>query len=189
MNPKVFISHASDDKERFVLGFAAKLRESGIDAWLDKWEMLPGDSLVEKIFDEGLKGARAVIIVLSRYSVRKPWIKEELNASIVKKIAKGTKIIPVIIDDCEVPESLKSTVWEKVNNIYSYQESLDRIIASIFDKVQKPDIGPVPFYARQQLFQIQGLNQSDNLVLKLHVNMTWKKLSYFKSRSYFYERW
>ena len=32
-HPKVFISHASEDKERFVVNFATALRENGIDAW------------------------------------------------------------------------------------------------------------------------------------------------------------
>jgi histidyl-tRNA synthetase len=72
VNPKVFISHASEDKERFVLDFATKLRNTGIDAWLDKWEMLPGDSLVDKIFEEGIKNASAFIVVLSSNSVNKP---------------------------------------------------------------------------------------------------------------------
>lgn len=58
--PRVFVSHASEDKERFVNGFATRLRANGVDAWLDKWEMLPGDSLVGKIFEEGLKDAQAV---------------------------------------------------------------------------------------------------------------------------------
>ncbi len=53
MSPKVFVSHASEDKDRFVTKFATKLREKGVDAWLDKWEMLPGDSLVDKFFEEG----------------------------------------------------------------------------------------------------------------------------------------
>jgi hypothetical protein len=65
MNPKVFISHASEDKERFVLDFAKKLFDKGIYAWVDKWEMLPGDSLVDKIFEEGIKNAQAVIVVIS----------------------------------------------------------------------------------------------------------------------------
>ena len=47
MNPKVFISHASEDKERFVLGFAAKLHIDGVDAWIDRWEIMSGDSLVD----------------------------------------------------------------------------------------------------------------------------------------------
>jgi hypothetical protein len=55
MNPKIFLSHATEDKERFVVKFAEKLRTRGVDVWLDKWEILPGDSLVDKIFEEGLK--------------------------------------------------------------------------------------------------------------------------------------
>ena len=77
MAPKVFLSHASEDKDRFVLAFATKLRQNGIDVWLDKWEMLPGDSLVDKIFEEGLKEASAVIVVVSRHSITKKWVKEE----------------------------------------------------------------------------------------------------------------
>ena len=54
---RVFVSHSSHDKERFVEPFARRLRERSIDAWLDKWEMLLGDSVVGKIFEEGLKDA------------------------------------------------------------------------------------------------------------------------------------
>jgi TIR domain. len=89
--PKVFVSHASEDKDRFVVEFARRLRENGVDAWLDQWEMKPGDSLVDKIFEEGLKEARAVIIVLSTISVQKPWVREELNASVVNRISRGTR--------------------------------------------------------------------------------------------------
>lgn len=71
MSPKVFVSHASEDKDRFVLDFATRLRASGIDVWLDKWEMLPGDSLIDKIFEDGVKNANAVIVVLSSFSVKK----------------------------------------------------------------------------------------------------------------------
>jgi hypothetical protein len=39
--PKVFISHASEDKQRLVEQFAQCLRATGVDAWLDKWEMNP----------------------------------------------------------------------------------------------------------------------------------------------------
>ncbi len=101
--PKVFVSHASEDKARFVARFAARLRENGVDAWLDQWEMKPGDSLVDRIFEQGLKSAQAVIIVLSAVSVTKPWVREELNNSVVSRINRGLKIIPVVIDQCENP--------------------------------------------------------------------------------------
>lgn len=164
--PKVFLSHASEDKDRFVLDFARQLRENGVDVWLDQWEMKPGDSLVDKIFEEGLKEAHAVIIVLSTVSIEKPWVREELNTSVVNKISRGTKLIPVIIDDCEVPESLRSTVWQKVDSLEDYSQSLQRILSAIFDVSDKPAIGkpPTRFSGADPL--IAGLTRIDDLVLR-----------------------
>lgn len=92
--PRVFISHASEDKERFVVPFAQGLRAEGVDAWVDQWEMLPGDSLVRKIFTEGLDKADAVVVVLSRVSITKAWVAEELDAAVVKRINDDSKLIP-----------------------------------------------------------------------------------------------
>lgn len=166
MTPKVFISHASEDKTRFVTSFATRLRENGVDAWLDRWEMLPGDSLVDKIFEEGLKEAHAVIIVLSKFSISKPWVTEELNASMVSRISKGTKIIPIVIDDCDVPEALKSTLWEHVKNTEDFEDSLKRILASIFDAREKPPVGTPPDFIQKATNSISGLSTIDTLVLK-----------------------
>jgi|694.fasta_scaffold66893_2 hypothetical protein len=166
MSPKVFISHASEDKPRFVTAFATRLRESGVDAWLDRWEMLPGDSLVDKVFEEGLKDAQAVIVVLSNFSVSKPWVSEELNASVVARISKGTKVIPVVIDDCDVPEALKSTLWERVRDLSDFEDPLRRILASIFDVREKPDVGEPPEFVREATGAIDGMNSVDSLVLK-----------------------
>ena len=43
MSPKLFISYASEDKHRFVDAVTTRLRKNGVDAWLDRWEMLPGE--------------------------------------------------------------------------------------------------------------------------------------------------
>lgn len=166
MSPKVFISHASEDKPRFVTAFAMRLRENGVNAWLDRWEMLPGDSLVDKIYEEGLKDAQAVIIVLSKFSVSKPWVAEELNASMVARISKGTKIIPVVIDDCDVPEALKSTLWERVEDSSDFEEPLRRILAAIFEVREKPELGQPPEFVRETNEGIHGLRSIDALVLK-----------------------
>ncbi|MCH2088068.1 MAG: toll/interleukin-1 receptor domain-containing protein [Pseudoalteromonas sp.] len=166
MHPKVFVSHASEDKERFVIDFSTKLRENGVDAWLDKWEMLPGDSLVDKIFEEGLKEAQAVIIVLSNYSIKKPWVREELNASIVSKLSKGTKIIPIVLDDCEVPQSLTSTLWEPIPDLENYDQNFKRVLSSIFGATDKPALGKAPAHTQSVYYEIGGLTKADNLILK-----------------------
>src|SRR5512139_1110368 len=121
--PKVFISHASEDKARFVARFAARLRENGVDAWLDQWEMKPGDSLVDRIFEQGLKQAQAVILVLSAVSVQKPWVREELNTSVVNRISRGLKIIPVVIDQCEIPMCLQATLWQRIDDLEHYDDA------------------------------------------------------------------
>jgi hypothetical protein len=167
MSPKVFVSHASEDKDRFVLEFAKQLRANGVEAWLDKWEMLPGDSLVTKIFEEGIKDAQAVIVVLSKNSVEKPWVKHELDAACVKRINTGSKLIPVVIDDCEVPEVLKATLWENIRDTSSYQPNLDRIIASIFGASDKPPLGKPPAYVGAFGASVAGHNNVDSLVCKL----------------------
>lgn len=166
-SPKVFISHASEDKDRFVVEFARRLRENGVDAWLDQWEMKPGDSLVDKIFEEGLKEARAVIVVLSTVSVQKPWVREELNTSVVNRISRGTRLIPVVIDDCEIPESLRSTLWQKIEDLANYDQSLQRILSAIFGVDDKPTIGPPPVRFSGPAPLISGLTRVDDLALRV----------------------
>ncbi len=164
MQPKVFISHATEDKKRFVTSFATLLRENGVDAWLDQWEIKAGDSLVDKIFEVGLKEANAVIIVLSKTSVQKPWVREELNTSVVNKICRGTKLIPVIIDECDVPECLRSIVWHRVKNLDSYDQSLQAMLAAIFDIVDKPPVGEPPSCFSGPPSKILGLSRVEELV-------------------------
>jgi TIR domain-containing protein len=164
--PKVFVSHASEDKQRFVERFAARLRENGVDAWLDQWEMKPGDSLVDRIFEQGLKSAQAVIIVLSAVSVTKPWVREELNNSVVSRISRGLKIIPVVIDQCEIPEALASTLWQRVDDLEHYDAQFQRILDAIFDRSTKPPIGKAPERLADVEVKLPSLNGTDQRVLR-----------------------
>jgi len=175
MNKKVFVSHASEDKDRFVMSFSERLMSNGVDTWLDKWEMLPGDSLVDKIFEEGIKEADVFIIVLSQYSVDKPWVKEELNAGFVKRVGSKCKIIPIVLDDCRVPECLHSTIWEKIHNISNYDESFQRILNSIFGLSSKPKMGQVPSSVSLKINEIYGLNKIDTIVFSEACNFIMTK--------------
>jgi hypothetical protein len=150
---KVFISHASEDKERFVLNFAKKLREQGVDAWVDVWEMLPGDSIVDKIFSEGIRDAYAMIVILSKNSVEKRWVREELNAGFMHRINGKCKVIPVVIDPCEIPEALRSTIWEEIRDLDNYDDEFQRILDAIFSRNSKPPLGPPSALVQRQLIR------------------------------------
>jgi TIR domain len=147
--PKVFVSHATADKDRFVLEFATRLRSNGVDAWVDHWEMNPGDSLVDKIFEEGLRDCQAMIVVLSQHSIESKWVREELNAAVVKKIEKATRLIPVRLDRCEVPQCLRSTIWQDIPNLQEYGEQFSRVLNAIYGQYEKPPLGPAPQYVQE----------------------------------------
>ena len=165
MSPKAFISHASEDKERFAIPLATALRARGIDAWVDQWEMQPGDSLVDKIFEEGIKNATVFVIVLSKASIAKPWVRQELNAAVVKRIDDGMKLIPIVLDGCEIPGALKSTLWQRVLDPADFASCLDVVVDAIFGRSRKPPIGDPALYLGSSEPAIPGLSAVDSLVL------------------------
>jgi len=164
--PKVFISHAGEDRERFVRRFAERLRAKGVDAWASFWEINPGDSLVDKIFEEGLKDCQAFIVVLSVNSVDKRWVREELDAGMVRKIEKQTKLIAVRLDGCEIPECLKHIVWQDVTNPEAYDAEFERILNAIFGVYDKPPVGARPAYTRPDVLQIGDLTRIDSVIFE-----------------------
>ena len=165
-SPKVFVSHASEDRERFVEGFAKRLRENGVDAWTSFWEMNPGDSLVDKIFGEGLGNCDAMIVVLSEKSVNKKWVREELNAGMVKRIEENTKLIPLRLDGCEVPECLKSTVWQEIPDLQRCDEQFDHILSAIFGMYERPPLGSAPEYVEPEVLAIGDLSRVDSIIFE-----------------------
>jgi hypothetical protein len=164
--PRPFISHAHADKERFVLDFAKRLRSKGIDAWVDSWEMLAGDSLVDKIFNEGLKSCTAFIVVLSDNSVNSKWVREELNAGIIKRIEDNTKLIPIRLDGCDVPSALRNTLWVDIADVAAYDRQLEQIVNSIYGQYSKPVLGNAPAYIGPDILQMEGLAPIDSVIFE-----------------------
>jgi hypothetical protein len=168
-HPKAFLSHASEDKAVFTEPLARDLARLGVDPWLDRWEIRPGDSLVQKLFDEGLAHADAVVVVVSRHSVSKAWVREELDQGMVSRIERGTRLIPVRLDDVEVPAPLRHLVW---HNAERSPEGIAKAAQEIADTLhgtpRKPSIGAVPTYAHASA-QIPGLASADAFLLTLAI--------------------
>lgn len=165
INPKVFISHASEDKERFVLDFGEKLRNKGVDAWIDEWEMHPGDSLVDKIFEDGIGQSDVVIVVLSENSINKKWVIEELNVATLRRIEGKARIIPIIINDfVTVPTSLNHLIRVRITDLDNYEEEFNKILMAIYNMDKKPPLGEIPEYV--DFHSVPGLNRIDSIVLK-----------------------
>ena len=104
---KVFISHSSSDKP-FVRKLKNDLNLNGIDTWYDEDELLPGDSLMDKL-NFALESSSHFMIVLSPISVKSDWVKYELENAL-KFVEQETleKIIPILYRPCEIPTPLKN---------------------------------------------------------------------------------
>jgi HAD superfamily phosphoserine phosphatase-like hydrolase len=102
---RIFVSHSSRDKP-FVRKLVEALKKQLPNAWVDEDEIKVGDSIVGKISD-ALKDTDYLVIVLSRASIVSRWVKAELNAKLMEEFSgKGVAVLPVLIEDCELPTLL-----------------------------------------------------------------------------------
>lgn len=161
---KIFISHDSRDKKRFVEGFATKLLENGIDVWYDDWELQFGDSLMT-IFD-AISQCDIFISVISEYSVESKWVKEESDSAFMKKIENEVKFIPVILPGhFEIPAYMEHILQCRISDLGNYDSEFERLLSDIFGISTKPKLGNEPRYTT--ISPIDELEQSDTIVLKL----------------------
>jgi hypothetical protein len=93
-------------------------------------------------------------------------VREEINAGFVKRIGSSCRLIPVVIDDCAVPECLSSTLWERIKDCGDYSSELDRIVNSILDRREKPNLGMVPKHITTVVDLLPGLTTIDTIIFK-----------------------
>jgi len=102
----IFLCHNSKDHS-FINWLQKELGKKGIFSWVDEGEIKVGDSLIWKI-EEGIKNTIYFGAILSKNSVKSNWVKKELEMAITKEIGEGKIfILPIVIDDCEIPLFLK----------------------------------------------------------------------------------
>jgi hypothetical protein len=100
----VFVSYSHRDAEA-VAALDVALRSAGLKVFLDTRDVLAGDRLVEKVFD-GIASAKSQIVVLSEASTTSNWVKDEISAGRTRSIGSGSRVIPVLIEQCRLPNSL-----------------------------------------------------------------------------------
>jgi hypothetical protein len=106
---KIFISHSSKDKD-WVRRFDKRLRQAGYDTWLDEREIEIGDALAASI-SQGLRNAKIVVVVVSAASLASKWLRYELDIATERMVNGHCRVLPVLIDDVEVPPELAGRLW------------------------------------------------------------------------------
>jgi TIR domain len=130
----VFLSYSHEDKD-FVDHLAIALVKEKTNVWVDRWELRVGDSLIERIQD-AIKEADALVVVLSKASVESPWCKKELSAGLIRELEeRRVVVLPVVVDDCEIPLFLRDKMYADFRNdrdegLRQVLESLARVIST-----------------------------------------------------------
>jgi hypothetical protein len=95
---KLFISHASEDKDAIARPLADALIKAGYRVWFDEYSLQLGDSLKLNI-DKGLASCDFGIVILTPSFFSKPWPKEELDGLAAVETWRHQKVILPIWHD------------------------------------------------------------------------------------------
>jgi hypothetical protein len=134
--PSVFLSHNSADKP-FVRRLAKRLAESGIIVWLDEAQLHVGDSLIHKI-SEAIRDIDFIAVIISANSIKSPWVQKEIGLAVTKEIqSRSAMVLPIRIDDCEVPASLIDKVYLDFRRPRQFERQCKALLETMGVKVSR----------------------------------------------------
>jgi hypothetical protein len=129
MNNTVFISYASEDREKANKLFDF-LKSRGLNPWIDKKNIRAGEKWNTAIMT-ALRKADFIILLLSKISVEKRgYVQREFKLALdfcKEKLETDIYLIPCKIDDCKVPEELREFQWVEM----SESDALEQILYAL----------------------------------------------------------
>jgi len=143
----VFVSHASEDKDKFVRPLAQALAQLGVRVWYDEFTLKLGDSLSRSI-DKGLAGSRFGLVIISEFFIRKEWPERELQGLVAGKVAEQTVILPIWLgvsqqEVFDFSPPLADTFAVVVNSMSAEQvvlRILKAVRPDIYEKYPRPEL-------------------------------------------------
>lgn len=179
MHNKVFISYAKED---YI--FAEKLyyflKENDFKPWLDKKELLPGQDW-NYILRKSLREANFIIVLLSNTSVQKRgYVQREFKLALEyceEKLEDDIYLIPLKIDDCEIPERLSKFQWVEYNS----KECFDLVFNSLclqrnkYESFERKQIASKETFAYNEVneeFEYSNINQTKFEIKSNYIQFT-----------------
>ncbi|MBL8616777.1 MAG: toll/interleukin-1 receptor domain-containing protein [Deltaproteobacteria bacterium] len=91
---QVFLSHRSPDKP-VVEGVGAALRQLGAQIWLDKEQLLAGQSIATEL-RKAIRSLKQVVLFVSEHELG-AWVEDELSWAFELEDQRGPKVIVVLL--------------------------------------------------------------------------------------------
>ena len=138
----VFLSHNGKDKPA-VEWLALKMVDAGLNPFLDKWNLVPGDPWQAEI-EIALRASRSCAVFLGPSGLG-GWHNEEMAAALDRAVAerksldktKRFRVIPVLLPGATMPEENKVPVflanrtWVDFRYTLEDENSFHRLVSGI----------------------------------------------------------
>ena len=137
--PHVFLSYVREDAER-VARLAADLEARGIETWLDRHQIKPGQQWQKAIEDAIRSGAFFIACFSQAYASRtRSYVNEELLLAIAEvrlRPEEASWFIPIRLDDCKIPDrkigpELSIRSFQSLDMFPDWARSVDRLVEAI----------------------------------------------------------
>lgn len=144
-----FLSHAHADKS-VVDRVHGWLERAGLKVWYDATNLAAGAKIASQL-GEAIGQCRSALVVTSKASVESGWVEDEWNLASVERNRKSTRdfrVVPLRIDDCEVPRFLEATKWvdlggARLDDVTAWAEVLDALAD---EEVDVSAVRPIDVY-------------------------------------------
>jgi hypothetical protein len=147
--PRVYLAHASEDRNTLAKPFAEALMANGIEVWFDEWEIRAGDSLRRKM-EEGLANCTHFVVLLTPNSLHKPWVETEIDAGFIRSVGGESRFIGIRtgVGVNDLSPFLRTLRCPEVH--LDQTGEVKALIADIHGVSRKPARGTAPHYVKTQ---------------------------------------
>jgi TIR domain len=155
-HPAVFISYSHDSQEHklWVLNLATRLRNNGVDAMLDQWDLGPGGDLPHFMEQSISRSSRVLMICTERYVDKANagtggvgYEKMIMTSDLVARIGSN-KVIPIVRQSGlpRLPIFVSSKLYIDLSTADKFETGFDQVLRELLNAplFQKPPLGVAP---------------------------------------------
>lgn len=110
-----FISYSHADKA-LAVALEDALISLGCAVWRDENELLPGDSLTERI-SQAVFEVEYMAVLVSDDSTSSDWCRKELSLALSRGLNEGrVRVMPLRVAEAAMPPSLSDVIWTPIDD-------------------------------------------------------------------------
>lgn len=175
-NPTTFISYAweNDDLKKWVKNLATQLRNNGIDAKLDQWEVIPGDQMPHFMEKSVRENDFVIIVCTPKYKNKSEeriggvGYEGDIITAEVLQNSNHRKFIPILksgTKDTSLPTWLKGKYFVDLSSDQHFENNFEDLMTTLLNSRETaPALGKIqPKYLKEKYMQ-PNLTLEDDLI-------------------------